>query len=170
VDAADAYLVADAGYHAIWAALDADQKARSLVSSTRHLQALRWKSGEAPDIDTPPANVIAAASLLAAMISEDPAIIAATASTANAASGQGEVKRVKAGSAEVEFFQSQSSSSSRSVSAALTVPDRIRILLGELLGPLGNGRMAASGSSPYDASVGEERCPASCESGLTGSI
>lgn len=98
---ADAYLAADFQRAAAWAALDPDVKGQLLVTATRLLQRLCWAAGAAPDVDDPdlPPAVAEATALMAADIANDPALGDSAATGTN-------VKRAKAGSAEVEFFRS----------------------------------------------------------------
>jgi hypothetical protein len=114
---ADSYLNAKIGATA-WAAGTADDRARSLVTATRVLDRMRW-SGEKTssaqplawprtnvtyDDGTPvdstvyPVEVVHAAYELAYLLLTDPTILDRT------SGGQGNVKRVKAGTAEVEFW------------------------------------------------------------------
>ena len=94
---ADEYLGGDIARGAAWAALEDDPKGRGLVSATRLLQSLPgWIDG-VPDIDAPPEAVEQATSMLAADLNAKPALMANP-------SGASNVKRGKAGSAEVEFF------------------------------------------------------------------
>ncbi len=97
---ADLYLAADALRAARWAAItDPDTKGRYLVSATRLLQRLCWTDG-APDPTVDPVLVAIseATSLMAADIALKPA-------TGDSASTGTDIKRAKAGSAEVEFFR-----------------------------------------------------------------
>jgi hypothetical protein len=114
---ADEYLAADLPRYAAWAALSADMKGRALVTATRYLLGLAWVGG-IPDLDTPPAAVVEATALFAADIAAKPAL-------ANDASTGSNVKRVKGGEAEVEFF--------RPTTGAALPPYLLR-LLGSLLG------------------------------------
>lgn len=99
IDFADIYLAGDALRAARWVALDDEAKARNLVSATRLLQRLCWTDG-APDPSVDPVlEAIANATCLMA------ADIAAKPSTGDSASTATDVKRAKAGSAEVEFFR-----------------------------------------------------------------
>lgn len=114
---ADEYLAADVQRYAGWAALDADAKARALVTASRYLAALDWADG-VPSYDTPPAAVVEATALFAADIAAKPSL-------GSDASTGSNVKRVKGGSAEVEFFRP---------SAGAVLPAWLLRLLGPLLG------------------------------------
>lgn len=114
---ADAYLAADVSRYAAWAALDADQKGRALVTASRYLAALDWVDG-VPSYDTPPSVLVEATSLFAADIAAKPAL-------GNDASTGSNVKRVKGGEAEVEFFRP---------TAGAALPPYLLRLLGDLLG------------------------------------
>ena len=114
---ADEYLAADMARYAAWAALSADNKGRALVTATRYLAALDWVDG-VPSYDTPPAVVIEATSLFAADIAAKPSL-------GNDASTGSNVKRVKGGEAEVEFFRP---------TAGAALPPYLLRLLGTLLG------------------------------------
>lgn len=114
---ADEYLAVDVSRYAAWAALDTDEKGRALITASRYLASLEWVDG-VPSYDTPPAAVVEATSLFAADIAAKPAL-------GNDASTGSNVKRVKGGEAEVEFFRPTSG-------AAL--PSYLLRLLGDLLG------------------------------------
>lgn len=114
---ADAYLAADVARYAAWAALDTDDKGRALVTASRYLYALDWVDGP-PSYDTPPSAVVEATALFAADIAAKPSL-------GNDASTGSNVKRVKGGEAEVEFFRP---------TAGAALPSYLLRLLGELLG------------------------------------
>lgn len=102
-DFADAWLKADVSRAAAWAAItDDDIKGRGLVSATRVLQSYPGWTDGVPDIADPPEAVQQAASMLAADLIAKPALQANPTGASN-------VKRAKAGSAEVEFFYPSSS-------------------------------------------------------------
>ena len=150
---ADAYLVADAGLGAAWIARDANEKNVALVSATRYLQALKWTAGEAPAFTDIPEQVRDVNSILAAMVASDPSLL-------NGASEGSNIRRVQAGSAQVEFFGPTSSR---------PLPLRLSRLLGALLrsgGSSGSGRIGI----PFDASDGADRSTDSEEFGLSGSL
>lgn len=100
VDFADEYLAADALRAAGWAGLTEDGKGRSLVSATRLLQRLCWSAGQAPLTDDPALDplITEATSLMAADIASKPSL-------GDSASTGTDLKRAKAGPAEVEFFR-----------------------------------------------------------------
>ena len=96
---ADQFLAGDAMRGPRWAPLNADAKGRGIVSATRAVVALDWCAGVAPDLAAPPVVVQHVTALLAADIAAKPSLIAD-------ATGNSNIKRAKAGSAEVEFFNS----------------------------------------------------------------
>ncbi|KFH18424.1 hypothetical protein ELZ19_06740 [Brucella abortus] len=118
---ADAYLAVDPVHGPTWAALATDAKGSNLVAATRRLDLLNWagskasgddqeeqwprtgvtyrSGGSVPD-DEVPLGVERATIILAAAIAADPELSGAGTSGSNA-------KRVKAGTAEVEFFRQQ---------------------------------------------------------------
>lgn len=114
---ADAYLAVDVSRYAAWAALDDDDKGRALITASRYLASLDWVDG-VPSYDTPPQAVVEATSLFAADIAAKPSL-------GNDASTGSNVKRVKGGEAEVEFFRPTEGSA---------LPSYLLRLLGALLG------------------------------------
>jgi len=148
---ADTYLAADVGLSAPWAALSDEQKARALISATRHLVGLTWTAGDAPEFTDIPDTVRDVCSILAANVAADPSILDGT-------SGESNIRKAGAGSAQVEFFS----------------PTRGRILPKRLTGMLGAlvsiGRGASGAAGPFDASVGAERCPDGVNLGLIGPL
>ena len=97
VAVADEYLAADIVRAVPWEALTEDSKGRALVSATRMMLALPW-CGTVPDPAEDQASPIPdVAAMLAADLAANPALFAD-------ASGNSNIKRAKAGSAEVEFF------------------------------------------------------------------
>lgn len=114
---ADQYLAADMSRYSAWAALSADNKGRALITASRYLAGLDWVGG-VPGYDTPPAAVVEATALFAADIAAKPSL-------GNDASTGSNVKKVKGGEAEVEFFRP-------TLGAAL--PPYLLRLLGTLLG------------------------------------
>lgn len=114
---ADAYLAADVSRYAAWAALSADNKGRALITASRYLASLDWLGG-VPSYSSPPSAVVEATSLFAADISAKPSL-------GNDASTASNVKRVKGGEAEVEFFRP---------TAGAALPSYLLRLLGSLLG------------------------------------
>lgn len=117
VEQADEYLAADMARYAAWAALSSDNKGRALVTASRYLAGLDWVDG-VPSYDTPPAAVVEGTALFAADIAAKPSL-------GNDASTGSNVKKVKGGEAEVEFFRP-------TLGAAL--PPYLLRLLGTLLG------------------------------------
>lgn len=94
---ADDYLAADISRATAWALLNDDAKGRALVSATRMLLTMPW-CDEVPDPTLPQAEPIpSVTAMLGADLSAKPKLFAD-------ASGDTNVKRAKAGSAEVEFF------------------------------------------------------------------
>lgn len=126
---ADEYLAVDMARYAAWAALDADDKGRALVTASRYLYSLDWTDGP-PSYDTPPAAVVEATALFAADIAAKPSL-------GNDASTGSNVKRVKGGEAEVEFFRP---------TAGAALPAYLLRLLGDLLG---NDVTWADGGTSY---------------------
>jgi hypothetical protein len=96
VEDATTFLVGDVARAAGWALRNADAKARGLVSATRMLIGLPWCDG-VPDLDAAPAVVQEVTAMLAADLLAKPRLFAD-------ATGNSNVKSVKAGSASVEFF------------------------------------------------------------------
>jgi hypothetical protein len=99
VDFATTYLGGDVLRATVWALKDPDTQARGLVSATRLIQRLGWCVDPAPlpdDADIPLVLQEATAMLAADLIAK-PAQFAD-------ASGNSNIKSVKAGSAQVEFF------------------------------------------------------------------
>jgi hypothetical protein len=115
VEEADEYLAADMKRYSGWAALSADDKARALVTATRYLDGLVWL--EPPAYDNPPQAVKEANALLAADIAAKPTLGDDSSTGSN-------VKRVKGGEAEVEFFRPTSGTA---------LPSYLLRLLGGLL-------------------------------------
>lgn len=97
VDDADEYLAADIARATPWALLNDDAKGRALVSATRMLLALPWCEA-APDPTVVQAEPVPSVNaMLAADLAAKPKLFAD-------ASGNSNIKRAKAGSAEIEFF------------------------------------------------------------------
>lgn len=163
---ADAYLAVDPARAAAWAALTTDQKGGNLVAATRRLDLLSWqgeKTGGAsqenewprtgltyPD-GTPvsttevPKAVENACVLLAGSVALD-------ADVADAGTSGSNVKRAKAGSAEVEFFRRSDGRPLQDETAfALVVPFLEASALGGALGPLASGTDGESTFSDVDS-------------------
>lgn len=98
VDFADIYLAGDALRASIWAQLDAVGKARALISATRLLQRLCWTDGVPATTDPVLEAIANATSLMAADIAGKPSLGDSGDTATN-------LKRAKAGPAEVEFFR-----------------------------------------------------------------
>ncbi len=97
VSDADDYLLADVSRATKWALLNDDAKGRALVSAARMMIALPW-CGERPDPAVPQDEPIPSVN---AMLAAD---LAANPNLFSDASGGSNIKRAKAGSAEIEFF------------------------------------------------------------------
>lgn len=98
VEDATIYLAGDVSRAAAWALLNDDAKKRALISATRMLLTLPW-CDEVPDPAVDPADQVIqdVTAMLAADLAANPKLFAD-------ASGQSNIKTVKAGSAQVEFF------------------------------------------------------------------
>lgn len=93
---ADLFLAGDVTRATAWALRNDDAKARGLISATRMLVAMPWCDG-VPDFDAAPAVVKDVTAMLAADLLAKPKLFAD-------ATGNSNIKTVKAGSAQVEFF------------------------------------------------------------------
>jgi hypothetical protein len=139
---------------AAFRAASADDKARSLVMATRWIDAQNWageKANPAQALDWPrtgidglddsvvPPEIIAASIELAAMLTENPALI-----TEISSGGAAEVKSLKAGSASIEYFKSLSSFR---MTQRLFPPGIYALLSGWLVGATGD---TVAGSQSYD--------------------
>lgn len=144
---ANDYLGADLALGAVWIAREESVRNQSLVSATRYLRTFSWTAGEAPIFVDIPDNVRDATSILAALVATDPSIL-------DGAAGESNVKRVGAGSAQVEFF---------GPTRGRALPRRVIRLLGNLIGGGSGGR----GAIPFDASAGMDRMYDGIEAGLT---
>ena len=98
VEDATIYLAGDVSRAAGWALLNADAQKRALISATRMLLTLPW-CGETPDPAVDPADAVIqeVTAMLAADLAARPKLFAD-------ATGNSNIKTVKAGSAQVEFF------------------------------------------------------------------
>lgn len=94
---ADAYLAADVLRAAGWALRTADAKARGLISATRLLLTLPW-------VVVVPDPSVVQASPIPEVTAELAADLLAKPKLFTDATGQSNIKQVKAGSASVEFF------------------------------------------------------------------
>ena len=122
---ADLYLAADPGRSTTWAAYTEDQKEQGLVQATRYLDSFTWR-GNLTDETTPQAtewpranltdkNGLTVNSATVPQEIEDATIILAyeflgDTSLSDSFDTSSNVKRVKAGSVEIENFRSQSGS------------------------------------------------------------
>jgi len=133
VATADIYLAADIQYSAIWSAASTDTKSSALVSATRKLDCQEWlgeKTVPAQPLEFPrtgisgvddsvvPEEIIEASIILAAMSVQN-------SSALNKSSTENLIKKVKAGSAETEFF--------RSTQKATLFPTNVQCLVDDLL-------------------------------------
>lgn len=134
---ADEYLAADVKRATVWAAYGADDKARGMISATRLLERVNWADG-VPSFDTPPDAVKDATALLAADILAKPALGDSSSTASN-------IKRVKAGSVETEFFNATRSDE------ATPLPENVMKML-RLAKLLGGGTVSA----PYVAGAEQE--------------
>lgn len=96
LDFADEFLTGDVARALAWATRNEDAKGRGIVSATRMLLALPWCDA-APDLADPPAVVKEVTAMLAADLLAKPKLF-------SDATGNSNVKSVKAGSASVDFF------------------------------------------------------------------
>lgn len=96
--AATIYLAGDVLRAAGWATRNPDAQSRGLISATRQLLALPWCEGMAPTFDAVPPVVAEVTAMLAADLLAKPKLF-------TDATGNSNVKNVKAGSAQVEFFR-----------------------------------------------------------------
>lgn len=116
---ADPYLVVDPVRAAAWAALASDERKSRLVSGTRQLDQLKWlgeKTGGAAQVNAFPRTGLTYPDGTAVSTTEVPVEveianillagdIAIKAKNAEPATSGSNVRKVKAGSAEVEFFR-----------------------------------------------------------------
>lgn len=95
---ATVYLAGDVSRAAVWALLSDDAKKRGLISATRLLLTMPW-CDETPDPAVDPADLVIqeVTAMLASDLASKPKLFAD-------ATGNSNVKSVKAGSASVEFF------------------------------------------------------------------
>jgi hypothetical protein len=100
IDFADEYLGADVNA-AAWRAATADAKGRDLVTATRILKAQDWRAG----VDQDPVFLIAIQEATAELAAQ----IEGGLDASNSNGTPSNVKRIKAGSVEQEFFQTDPS-------------------------------------------------------------
>lgn len=141
IQTAENYLFGSIELLEAWAAIrNNDLKARGLITATRQLDSLQWpgvrasntqplawprtgvtdRAGQAVDPNTVPDAIINASILLAARLISAPSLSARRVS-------QGNVRRVRAGTAEVQFFRRTNPSS---------LPDDVRAVLAPLIQPI----------------------------------
>jgi hypothetical protein len=113
---ADDFLGADLALYATWAAATTDDKGRALVSATRWIDQQSWQGsktsdaqpldwprtgvifeGESVDSGSVPQDILDGCAMLAALLIQDSSIAGSSSTSSN-------IKRVLAGTAEVEFF------------------------------------------------------------------
>lgn len=166
---ADEYMAADASLHSAWAALNADAKGRAIISSSRYMASLCWAAGDPPTYASPGDDTQEACAILAAMIANEPDLISGSAGAVNGQSGGQDVRRAKAGSAEVEFFDPLRNPNSRSdqpYGSAASLPGRVRAVLNR-------NDLLCQGKTrfgPYNGGKNKERCPDSCENGFSAPL
>ena len=169
VPTADIYMAGDAALYEDWAALDDAAKGRAIISATRYFSALCWKAGDPPPFDDVPLAVIDACGIMAAMVASEPGLISGSSGSVNGQSGGQDVRRAEAGSASVEFFDPLRTPNSRTAveyGSAASLPTRVSELLkAEDLLCSGKTRFG-----PYNGGKDKERCPDSCENGLTAPL
>ena len=133
-DEADAYLL-PTSYNATWSALQPDEQSGFLVESARIIDRQKWKA----DYDTQEKRevvegIVNGSILIAAMLASGEADFVAKATTASS------TKRLKAGSAEVEYFRDFSQSSQN------RFPVSLMELFGVYLGTNGSASAPVGGS------------------------
>ena len=124
VDEADVFLAVEVNRREAWAALSADDKARLLVASTRRIdffefkgeradpdQSTKWPRANTGDGEDLPEDAVSSGTTIPDPIEEATALLAGTiaanpaaASVSHPDASQTYLKRVKAGTAEVEFY------------------------------------------------------------------
>lgn len=141
VEYADQFLAADMIRAPIWEAMEEDQKKRALITATRILLTMPW-CGDPPDPTVDQDEPIPS---VTAMFAAD---LAANPDLATDASGDSNIKRAKAGSAEVEFFSP--------VSGGAPMPKALWniLLAADLMCPAGAGGLgtANDGAVPFGTS------------------
>lgn len=96
LDFANVFLAGDVARATAWAARTDDEKGRGLVSASRMLATLPW-CDTVPPFDAVPEVVAEVTAMLAADLLASPKLF-------SDASGNSNIKSVKAGSAQVDFF------------------------------------------------------------------
>ena len=127
---ADIALAVEVNRRAAWNALSTNEKARMLVASTRRIdffqfkgvranpgQETKWPRQNDGDAESLPDDVVSSGTTIPDPIEEATALLAGTiaqnpaaASVQHPNAGRESIKKVKAGTAEVEFFNSQATS------------------------------------------------------------
>lgn len=135
IDEANAYLL-PSSYNEAWSVLTPDAKAGFLVESARILDRQKWK----PEYDTQEKRltvegIVNGSILIAAMLASGNEEFVSNSTTASS------TKRLKAGSAEIEYFKSFDAS------AATRFPLAVMELLGQYLGSTGSSLFARAGGS-----------------------
>lgn len=117
---ASEYLSADFVLASVWSGLTSDQQAQVLVSSARRFDTLSWKGDKTSDsqplawprsnttitgVDDSaiPEDIVNASIMYAALVAQTPDLLSAQNQSSN-------TKRLKAGSAEIEYFSATSGS------------------------------------------------------------
>ena len=165
---ADGFLAADAALHAVWAGADANTKSRSIISASRYFLDLCWEAGTPPAFDPLDADVQEACAVMAALIVQEPGLITGTSGAVNGQTGAQDVKRAKAGSAEVEFFDPIRKDRGRQdvlYAAESSLPGRVRGILSR--NDLLCKKSTASIVAPFNGQDSENRCHDATEGGLT---
>lgn len=129
-----------------WRESDADTKARALVTATRWIDAQCWKEPK-PDPTAPVEPFIQACIVLAGMLTADPSLYS-TMSGATA-SNTGALKRMKAGSVELEYFGTTNGLTMLG-SGNRPFPDNVMAMLGSLLCEPEGGAFGIGGAASFD--------------------
>lgn len=163
---ADAYLAVDAVREPTWTTLTVDQKGARLVQGTRRLNLLAWggdKTGGDTQVDAFPRTGLTYASGNSVSTTEVPqgvedatillaGSIAVDAEVGGSGSSGTNVKRVKAGSAEVEFFRQTTGVPLQDETAYNLVKEFLAAsgIASGLVGPYASGTDAQSSFSDID--------------------
>lgn len=143
VDAADEYLNASMAADA-WRDADEDTKARALVTATRWIMGECWKDPQ-PDPTTPVEPFIQACIELAGMLAATPTLYADMSGATIATDGG--MRRMKAGSVEIEYFRKVGFSVFGETVSAF--PRNIMNLIGSLLCDSGASVIGLGGTVSY---------------------
>ncbi len=163
---ADAYLNLDPVREATWEALSDDEKGKKLVAATRRLDLLTWQGAKTGDVDVQeekwPRTGVSYPDGTAVSTSEVPkevenatillaGSIAITAAVADAGTSGTNTKKVKAGSAAVEFFRRQDGKPLQDETAFKLVQIFLEAAAtSDALGPLATGADAVSTFTDID--------------------